>query len=691
MNFSTGIQMPAQAPSMFLMNANYANPSNQQQSVYFNNGNPVQIVGAPYPVVYNFIPQISVQPVLANTGSLNQVQNNQGAFFMQAPFLAGQQVIQTVNGFNNNIIQTKQEPLLLTNTGQTGAVTNGSACQPLSVLPPTSTVPNATNSEFTNPANISQPNGTSCSFAFQVNQNPLSASSQASAAQVLNNSGSINEANHAQIKGTICSPAFQVQMNSLSVLTQTSRASSSIHSANQVNQSQNEGILSSSLAFQIHQNPWSALSQTSAASTSINSGSANQANISQSAQSTSCTPARQVQVNSVPVLSQTSRVSVPSNCDSNNEIASDKTLCDNKPNSVLLQTRSPCEKTADNIQQPKKFKPSMPGQKCRPFRSFKLVLDNDTEPVVSSSLCKARTLEESENEDSSPGSCSQEKENETRRADIEDFNEQSRESSTIGKDTNDSENLKCAGDNNSNDFDDEQLKDDEKIRVKFKEKDLMQNTQKGKKSRCNLCGNYVVKLDLHFERYHSTPSKCKYCGKMFEDMWETKKHMQKEHLEQLKKEFTCNICQKTFSEKQDLRNHKFAAHGSKRKFTCEECGRNFNHLSTLESHRKVHTGVDRSYVCEICGKRFPTRNTLRHARMHSQTRECKCPYCDKSFNEKDQLQKHLRLHTGEKPYKCKHCPKAFNHNVSLKAHVKKYHPDVGLNAESDSMDVTVIG
>ncbi|XP_062575876.1 zinc finger and BTB domain-containing protein 49-like [Saccostrea cucullata] len=574
---------------------------------------------------------------------------NQETFFMQTPILSGQQVIQTVNGFNHNIIQTKQEPLLLTNTGKTGAVTNGPTCQLLSVLPQTSTDPSVSNSQSINQANISQPNGTSCSFAFRVNQNSLSVSSQASAATVSTNFGSINEANHSQNKGTTCSPAFQVQMNSVSVLSQTPTASTLTNSVNQTNISQNEVIPSSNPAFQIYQNSLSVLSQTSTASTLINSGSVKQANISQSAQSTSCTPACQVQVNSV--LSQTSTVSVPYNCDSNNERASDKTLCDNKPNSEMLQPRSPCEKTADNIQQPKKFKPSMPGQKCRPFRSFKLVLDNDTEPVVSSSLCKARTLEESENEDSSPGGSTQEKENEAQRADSKDFNELSRESSTCENDTNDSEDLECAGDNSSNDCDKEELRDEEKIRVKFKEKDLMQNTQKGKKSKCNLCGNYVVKLDLHFERYHSTPSKCKYCGKMFEDMWETKKHMQKDHLEQLNKEFTCNICHQTFSEKQDLRNHKFSAHGSKRKFTCEECGRNFNHLSTLESHRKVHTGGDRSYVCEICGKRFPPRNTLRHARMHSQTRECKCPYCDKSFNEKDQLQKHLRLHTGEKPYK----------------------------------------
>ncbi|XP_062603595.1 TNF receptor-associated factor family protein DDB_G0272098-like [Saccostrea cucullata] len=333
--------------------------------------------------------------------------------------------------------------MLLTNTGQTGAVTNGPTCQPLSVLPQTSTVPSATNSELIHQANISQANGTTCSSAFQMNQNQLSVSSQASAAQVLNNFGSINEANHSQIKGTTC----------MSVLSQTPTASTSTNSVNQTNISQNEGIPSSNPAFQIHQNSLSVLSQNYTASASINSRSVNQANISHSTQSTSCTPACQVQVNSVPVLSQTSTLSVPSNCDSNNEIASDKTSCDNKPISEMLQPKSPCEKTADNIQQPKKFKPSMPGQKCRTFRSFKLVLDNDTEPVVSSSLCKARTLEESENEDSSPGGSTQEKENETQRADSEDFNEQSRESSTIGNDSNDSENLECARDNNSNDFD----------------------------------------------------------------------------------------------------------------------------------------------------------------------------------------------------------------------------------------------
>ncbi|XP_061193318.1 zinc finger protein 852-like [Saccostrea echinata] len=646
MNFSTGFQMPSQAPSLFLMNANYAKPINEQQNVYFNNVNPVQIVGTPYPVVYNFIPQIAVQPVLTNTGSLNQVQGNQGTFFMQAPLLQGQQVIQTVNGFNNNLIQTKQEPLIQTNAGQTEAMTNGPACQPLSVSSQTSTVPNSTSSEVVN-----QSEGTTCKPAFHIHQNSLSVSSQTSAAPVSTYSGSVSQANHSQSMGTICSPAFQAQMNSLSVL-----------------------------------------SQTSTALISTNSVSVKQADFSQS-NSASCSPTCQVQVNSVPVLSQNSAASVPSNCDSNNKV-SDKKLCEDKTNNEIQQPKTSCEKNADSMQQPKKFKSSMPSQKHRPFTSFKLVLDDDTVAAVSSSLCKATPLEESENEDSLPGGSSQEKENEenqTQRADNEDFSEQSRESySTHGNDTNDSEDLECVGDNNSNDFDEEQLKDNEKIRVKFKEKDLLQNGQKGKRKKCNLCGNYVVKLDLHFERYHGTPSKCKYCGKMFEDVWETKKHMQKEHLEQLKKEFTCNICHKTFSQKQELRNHKFAAHGSKRKFTCEECGRHFNHLSTLESHRKVHTGVDRSYVCEICGKRFPRRNTMRHARMHSQTKEFKCPSCDKSFNEKDQLQKHLRLHTGEKPYRCRHCPKAFNHNVSLKAHVKKYHPDVH-NTESDSMDVIVIG
>jgi hypothetical protein len=192
---------------------------------------------------------------------------------------------------------------------------------------------------------------------------------------------------------------------------------------------------------------------------------------------------------------------------------------------------------------------------------------------------------------------------------------------------------------------------------------------RGKK--CILCkpAKYFVNLPRHVRNMHHAV-KCTTCDKFFKDRLKMRTHVMRVHAG---KSFSCDLCGKSYTSRYQLRIHKETKHGDNASM-CEVCGEVFFHLVNLKRHKKVHRGEEhKDFVCEVCGKSFAFHNKWRHIRTHTQTKAFKCPECDKSFNEKDQLNKHLRVHTGEKPYKCETCPKAFNHNVSLKAHMRKCH------------------
>ena len=57
---------------------------------------------------------------------------------------------------------------------------------------------------------------------------------------------------------------------------------------------------------------------------------------------------------------------------------------------------------------------------------------------------------------------------------------------------------------------------------------------------------------------------------------------------------------------------------------------------------------------------------------HTEEKQFKCKFCDKTFSENKYLKVHMRIHTGEKPYLCRQCPKAFTTNNGLKCHIKTH-------------------
>ncbi|CAG0906675.1 unnamed protein product, partial [Cyprideis torosa] len=124
---------------------------------------------------------------------------------------------------------------------------------------------------------------------------------------------------------------------------------------------------------------------------------------------------------------------------------------------------------------------------------------------------------------------------------------------------------------------------------------------------------------------------------------------------QQKKRFTCGVCGKSLSSKQNLQTHEFTHTGDK-PFACRICGRSFAQSNDLSRHKLTHTGY-KPFACNTCGKAFADRSVL-----------AKHKICGKSFARSRCLSSHKLTHTGEKPFSYSVCGKAFNRQSNLRTH-----------------------
>uniref|UniRef100_A0A3B3ZAU8 C2H2-type domain-containing protein n=1 Tax=Periophthalmus magnuspinnatus TaxID=409849 RepID=A0A3B3ZAU8_9GOBI len=95
---------------------------------------------------------------------------------------------------------------------------------------------------------------------------------------------------------------------------------------------------------------------------------------------------------------------------------------------------------------------------------------------------------------------------------------------------------------------------------------------------------------------------------------------------------------------------------------CPFCQKGFTTKHNLEIHTRVHTG-EKSYRCPICRSSF--------VRKLWQILEKKydCLFCGKRFPGQQTLKKHIRVHTGEKPYSCSICQKKFAQKYNVSTHM----------------------
>lgn len=179
----------------------------------------------------------------------------------------------------------------------------------------------------------------------------------------------------------------------------------------------------------------------------------------------------------------------------------------------------------------------------------------------------------------------------------------------------------------------------------------------------------------------------------------------------------CNVCNKTFSTKQQLEKHEECHLSAATQYECTECGKSFLGSDAFRQHYCVHQknlsfpsmqNTDKKkcfrnssevftnnneeeeevdvgedfYNCPTCSKRFPSNISLQeHQKLHEIDRPFKCLVCGKGFAKKRYLTQHQQIH-DERPYQCELCSNSFKTQQSFLSHRKthdahhKYHCSV---------------
>ncbi|XP_077998124.1 uncharacterized protein LOC144451199 [Glandiceps talaboti] len=107
--------------------------------------------------------------------------------------------------------------------------------------------------------------------------------------------------------------------------------------------------------------------------------------------------------------------------------------------------------------------------------------------------------------------------------------------------------------------------------------------------------------------------------------------------------FTCDTCEKQFSESKHLARHKLL-HSKERQHKCSLCDMAFVRADHQRRHEKTHTG-ERPYGCPVCEKAFTRASHLkRHKRIHSGDRPYVCDQCEKSYIDPSHLARHKLSH-----------------------------------------------
>ncbi|KAL0118070.1 hypothetical protein PUN28_009030 [Cardiocondyla obscurior] len=194
---------------------------------------------------------------------------------------------------------------------------------------------------------------------------------------------------------------------------------------------------------------------------------------------------------------------------------------------------------------------------------------------------------------------------------------------------------------------------------------------------CNTCNKSFSNqsdLKMHIPTHgkikeKSNPYPCNICGKVLNHPSSVLYHKEAEHNDG--RRFVCNKCNKSFKHKQLLQRHQLV-HSDSRPHVCKSCNASFKTKANLINHQSTHTG-QKKYQCEICNQQFAHKTSLTlHYRWHTGQKPFKCKECGKSFSQNGNLQEHIRIHTGEKPYSCDFCGRKFTTSSQFKLHVKRH-------------------
>lgn len=156
----------------------------------------------------------------------------------------------------------------------------------------------------------------------------------------------------------------------------------------------------------------------------------------------------------------------------------------------------------------------------------------------------------------------------------------------------------------------------------------------------------------------------------------------------------CNICNESFLERADLVNHLIAHFGNKtlpaedsenfadqmepvpnaKRFQCKYCDKVFNQNQQLTKHMNVHRR-SKPFMCKYCRREIlHYKDFVNHIKIHTGPRPLQCPICKKTFLHSSRLSAHLMTHgkTQGKAFACQYCDKSFAQSCHLTQHIRTH-------------------
>ncbi len=164
---------------------------------------------------------------------------------------------------------------------------------------------------------------------------------------------------------------------------------------------------------------------------------------------------------------------------------------------------------------------------------------------------------------------------------------------------------------------------------------------------------------------------CQDCGKMVKRKM-YKRHCERVHLKICR--YFCDLCDFKNYSRDKLLNH-IKSHLNSKDIKCPDCNRLFNTRNAMRSHRDIFHLKKYEKVCHYCSRKFKTTRLFNdHVRKHhefSERFQCDFEGCEKAYPTKSQVYRHKRLHHSD-PVTCSSCSKSFNSQFSLSIHMRRH-------------------
>ncbi|XP_045525631.1 gastrula zinc finger protein XlCGF26.1-like [Pieris brassicae] len=148
-----------------------------------------------------------------------------------------------------------------------------------------------------------------------------------------------------------------------------------------------------------------------------------------------------------------------------------------------------------------------------------------------------------------------------------------------------------------------------------------------------------------------------------------------------KKRVPCGECDKTFSHRAGLMNHRITVHEAQNEFPCKVCKKVFRWKTSLKRHLEKHAANTQTpeAFCSLCGIGFGSvaslQRHLRNSLKHVTPDQLKfiCDHCKRRFADKTKLRDHIEDKHLHRTYKCYICDKPSKNRVGLEQHIRNVH------------------